>query len=376
MKEPILLLFGDNLVAYNIAAAIDKTRYEVFCFLPSGARSLISHSHFIHRSERSTFPVDHPGYMQELVEFVGSIQGDGKVLTFLTSDQAISFWRENESLLQLHCSTGMNQLDVLSDKAQFYALLSELDLPHARVWNFGQTPVYPYVVKPCVKRLESEFVKKEGAKIRLVKQPEDELGLTDYDADNLICQEYVEFSIGDEFSWWGYRNEDGNIVSVVGQHRQKFPDKSGRVSRVALVINEEVKELGDSFVDRLDFVGICDIQFIYDRVNCRYLINEVNPRLWCCHEILEMNSIHLIQNFVDDYHSSEASQPREKEEEDFSQEWFSSLYNITNPSLRSFRCSEFLHLKSDSLRMRISAFLFIVAKFVLHGMKRKIHSPS
>ncbi len=156
----------------------------------------------------------------------------------------------------------------------------------------------------------------------------------------------------------------------------------GRITNAMLIDNPVLQRLGEKIVRSIDYVGITDIQFIYDEPNDTYKVIEMNPRMWCSHEILPMNNINLIKYRVDNYYkSSDQYYDRNKylevlkgaSEPPYKKEWFSILYNIKNFKLsKKFRFTEYYNLKDDNIITRILLYIFITAKFIGYFIKRVV----
>ena len=158
----------------------------------------------------------------------------------------------------------------------------------------------------------------------------------------------------------------------------KFPDKRGRVTHVQLVEEPELKAIGDTIVTELDYRGIADIQFIRDRRSGQFSVIEMNPRLWCSHELLPMAGINLIQLCADNYYSTgqDAAEMRPDYLDGLSNplktEWHSVLYNIRNLRIGSWECDEHYRLKDDNFLTRCLVRVYYVLKCVYYSATRRV----
>ena len=373
----VLVLFGGNAVSYNAATAFTNSSYLPVCLLPANASKLYRFSNRFARFERSRHPWSSPRYTEELVAFVRSLGMSRPVLTFLTNDQSVHYWITNEERLSPYCEPAATGLGQLHDKRNFFAALSRHDIDHPRVSDLGgrEPESFPVVVKPAYKDRLNRFVKTFGSKALIVETAAELRQFEDFGAEALICQEYVDYDMGDEYSWWGYRSPRDEVYSVTVNHRTKFPDKTGRVSHVRLVSVPEVKRLGDRIVTKLDYRGIADIQFIHDRRTGRFEVIEMNPRLWCSHELLLMANINLVRLCAEDYYASDRANPADflsALEQPEKTDWYSVLYNLGGRRRRPAKCTEHYQWHTDTLLTRLSLRAYYLAKLAYYRLTRRV----
>jgi len=374
----ILILFGANTISYNVAAAL-HTNTKVITCLPNKFSKLLENSSKYDFAKVSKFSCDDERYVDDVIETVKNNSNTSrKTLTFLTNDQAIYFWIKNKNKLSQYCSLTIDNIENYYNKQKFYNQL-EANAPETiRTWTKEQKPLvdFPIIAKPTYKDTDNKFYNKFSSKIIKINCENDLKLLNDFSDSELIFQEEIDFDSGKEFSWWGYRNKNGEIVSVTARHCNKFPDKSGRITKVKIEENFELKKLGNNIVDKLNYVGIADIQFIRERDSNQYKIIEMNPRLWCSHEVLLMNNINLIRLCVDEYYGTITPIQKKNYTKGISgnknREWYSILYNIDHFSILNIKCSEFYELGIDNFFTKSKIFAFLIAKFFYYYIRFKL----
>ena len=375
-RNPILILFGSNAVSYNIISALNDSGFNTISLLPSNAPSLNLFTKKIFQIKKSKYRYQSDDYLNDLIEFIKKQSVEKKILTFLTNDESIEFWIRNQTYLAPYCTIGTNNIQRFYHKSQLYQALDSLEVLYPETWK--STPdipeaKFPVIVKPAFKDLNNQFFNTFNSKIIILKSKDDLYLLKQFKESELIFQEFLEFNSGDEFSWWGYRDTSGVIYSVVGKHLEKYPDRSGRITHTTLTENPKIKAIGDAIVKNMDYTGIADIQFILNSKDQQYYVIEMNPRLWCSHEILLMNKINFIRLFAEDYYNGRGkgleyiSGLRKKS----SVEWYSVLYNIKHIFSDRFKMTEYFELKEDNSMFRIMITLFLVAKYVYYATNRK-----
>ena len=376
--HPVLILFGGNAVSYNVASALTGTDYRPICLLPKNVSKLLRRSNRIALSAVSRHTWETPHYVDDLVAFLSAHTEERPILTLLTNDAAVSFWIRNRERLSRCCAVPTARPERFHNKQLFFEQLQKHGIDCPRTWTFSREDVreFPYIVKPSRKGASPDFVRRTGTKVLVVNRAEDLDVLDGLAPEDLIGQENIDFDMGDEYSWWGYRSSEGWTVAATAQHREKFPDKRGRVSHVRLVDNPPVLNLGNRIVEALGFTGIADIQFICDRKSQDCKVIEMNPRLWCSHELLLMCGINLVRLCADDFHgrltdwheapylSGLQTRPNV--------EWYSVLHKIRHPALPSRCVSEYFDLKSDNLATRTALRGYLAAKLVYYLVTRRV----
>ena len=104
---PVLILFGSNAVSYNAAAALYETDFYAVSLIPKNGNKLNKLSNKFNRFSISTYKWNSIGFVNDLIDFLKKIDFKGKILTFLTNDQAIEFWIKNQQKLSQYCSIGI-----------------------------------------------------------------------------------------------------------------------------------------------------------------------------------------------------------------------------------------------------------------------------
>ncbi|PIZ71116.1 hypothetical protein COY07_05590 [Candidatus Peregrinibacteria bacterium CG_4_10_14_0_2_um_filter_43_11] len=363
--KSIFVLFGINSIAYNVASAFQDSNYLVYTAMPKGANRMFNYSKYFKKVKRSRFRWDDERFLEDLIHFLEQQDFTQKILTFLTNDQALHFWMQNEKKLSKYLSIQNKDIGLFYNKHRFFnAIKGQSFSP--KTWASGDTKTFPCIVKPAYKDFKNKFYKNLGAKIKILNKEADLNLLKDFHFDELIFQEVIDFDPGKEFSYWAYRNPQGEIDSFVAQHLNKYPNKTGRVSHTKLIDNTSIKRIGESIMSQLNYIGIGDIQFVLDKKTNSYKVIEMNPRLWCSHELLLMNGINLLKKCAADYYKLETTLLPTKGN---GQEWFSSLYSIKHNRPLSYN-TEFHSLDSDNLMTKILIWWYLRVKYLYYSIRR------
>lgn len=365
----VLILFGTNFVSYNIAAAIDRGLFNPITLLPSNTNKTFKYSDVYYRVLSSKHKWDSEKYLEDLVKTLSFFLKSSKVKTpiLFSSDEALNFWIKNSNVLDRYCEVFNQDLAKFYNKELFYNQLKEQAINHPKVYSYSSlTDIhFPVIVKPITKEYENsrlennQFVKTFGGKIISANNKKELLSILNRYHGSVIIQQKIEFDLGDEYSCWVYANGE-NLFVYSAQHKNKYPNKEGRISRIGFVDVREVKEIGKEIVSKLDYKGIADIQIVKNKIDSKYYVIEMNPRMWCSHEIFLMNGLNIINKLLCDYYNIDFKFHSEINYND-STDWYSSIYNLDKKLAEKVKNTELFNIENDNLitRLRVNIFLFL-----------------
>jgi predicted ATP-grasp superfamily ATP-dependent carboligase len=383
----VLILFG-NISGYNIASVLSGSGYKSICFTPHNfkeystpvAKFYKNSSHF-YRIKYSNYNIQEDEFVDELIIFLKELSSPEPILTFMTSDIGLYFWMNNKEKLSPYMVVESTNFRTAFYKNEFFSQLKDKDIPFPVTYNsIEEVTSFPVIVKPAYKGYENDFDNIFGAKSKLIDNVNDLSSLKKLNIANLVFQQKIDFKEGNEYSWFGYRDENDNIISVTAKHRAKYPDKMGRITHTELVSEPDLKIAGEKIIRAINYIGIADIQFIFDEERKTFKVIEMNPRIWCSHEILPMNGINLIKHRVNNhYRLNDNSYDRHGEFQELeklsntplSKNWYSIMYFIGRFSLFfKLKQTEYYNLKSENLITRLKLKLFLVAKYIGHSINK------
>jgi predicted ATP-grasp superfamily ATP-dependent carboligase len=183
------------------------------------------------------------------------------------------------------------EMDVarLCDKGRFFSIFkgdeSYVPWTQAYVKEEQMRPVlseipYPVVLKPARKDLRQSFLQRFGVKIVVARSAaalRDILG-SYFPTDGLVIQELIDHREGEEVSWWGYRARDGRSLGMTVRQLRKHPSMGGTATAVRTEDIRELHSLAEEILERADFWGLCELEFIPKGGG--YKLVECNPRPW------------------------------------------------------------------------------------------------
>ncbi|MBI4720244.1 MAG: hypothetical protein HY770_03285, partial [Chitinivibrionia bacterium] len=145
----------------------------------------------------------------------------------------------------------------------------------------GDLP-YPAAAKPACKDIAMSFQKKLGAKLVVLRSPEDVAGKLRniFPPEGIVVQEFIEHREGDEVCWWGYRSRNGAVTGMTARELRKYPHPGGTATFMRSEHVEVLHAYAREILDRIGFRGLCEMPFLPAGRSRQYKVLELNPRPW------------------------------------------------------------------------------------------------
>jgi D-aspartate ligase len=225
---------------------------------------------------------------------IASIIGSPAVLV-PTSDDGVLFIAANATALSewfLFSKNSSNVIQRLINKREFHFLARSVGMhtPGAFFPNSKQSAVthareavYPLILKNVagygaqngpsycnlIVRTENEFL----AACEFMDAP---------DWPNLMIQEYIPDGTRQSWMFNGYFNSQSEcLFGSTGKKIRQYPPHVGITSLGSCLPNDEIIETTLRFIGAMGYVGIVDIDYIFDARDRLYKILDVNPRVGC-----------------------------------------------------------------------------------------------
>jgi D-aspartate ligase len=142
---------------------------------------------------------------------------------------------------------------------------------------------FPVILKPTVHERKNAFTRKKAWRIdnrtELTSRYDEAFALMG--ADAIILQELVPGSGSAQFSYAGVWDRGMPVASLVARRQRQFPIDFGFTSTfVQTTENPEVEAAAILFLKSIEFNGLVEVEFKYDRRDQQYKILDVNARSW------------------------------------------------------------------------------------------------
>ncbi len=212
---------------------------------------------------------------------------------FATGDEDMHLIAQNHALLAPHfhvATAGWDITQWVYDKRLTYRRAASLGIECPRSFQacdletVRQSQIqFPVVLKPARRDAINAFTRAKAWKaddrdtlISLYRRAASLVG-----ADAVIVQEFIPGNGEAQFSYAGLWDSGKPVASLVARRARQYPVDFGRSSTfVETVEQEQVETLACRFLESLNYSGVVEIEFKYDRRDRRYKLLDVNGRFW------------------------------------------------------------------------------------------------
>ena len=285
---PGAVIVGGAHVSLGIARSLGRHGIPVWLLAD---HPLPKFSRYVQRS----FPwpgADHPDGVVSIIEVAVRHGLKGWVL-FATGDEGMRMIAQNHALLASHFCLATAPWDITQwvyDKRLTYRHAASVGIDCA--WSFQASDLaavrqadcrFPVVLKPACRNEINEFTRAKGWKahdrealISLYQRAASLVGI-----DGVIIQEWIPGTGESQFSYAGLWDRGAAVASLIARRTRQYPIDFGRSSTfVETIEQEEVEALAGRFLKSLDYSGVAEIEFKYDRRDRQYKLLDVNGRFW------------------------------------------------------------------------------------------------
>ncbi|MED2785255.1 ATP-grasp domain-containing protein [Bacillus thuringiensis] len=166
----------------------------------------------------------------------------------------------------------MNELEINIPRTYFFKSLNEVEA-------FFKAAVYPLIIKPN-QMFDSLFIEKFGSKILILNSIKDYLeniNAIKLVYEHIIIQEMLE---GETWSVYGYFKDEFLSHTV---YVKDYLDAGGTTVVGHSIKKDELLSQATSILQKIDYEGFAELEFMYNHKTDTYCILEVNARpvQWC-----------------------------------------------------------------------------------------------
>ena len=285
---PGALIVGGAHVSVAVARSLGRHGIPVWLL---ANHPLPKFSRYVQR--RFDWPgADHPNGVSSILDVATQNRLSGWVL-IAAGDQDMQLIAQNHALLSTRFRVATPTWDTIQwvyDKRFTYQRAATLgiDFPssfHPRgIDEVARLDCrFPVILKPAYRKGTDEFTRAKAWKAEtreaLLELYARAAALVGDDA--IIVQEWIPGSGGAQFSYAGLMLRGEPVASLVARRTRQYPIEFGRSSTFVETIEQaEVEELAWRFLKSIDYTGVVEVEFKYDRRDGRYKLLDVNGRFW------------------------------------------------------------------------------------------------
>jgi D-aspartate ligase len=285
---PGALVVGGAHVSIGVARSLGRHGIPVW---ELASHPLPKFSRYVQRS--LPWPgADHKDGVASIIDIATRYGLKGWVL-LATGDEDMRMIAQNHALLAAHFRLVTASWDTarwMYDKRLTYQRAASLGIDCA--WSFAPRDLsdvqrlncrFPVVLKPAYREGTNEFIRAKAWKAddrdTLLSLYQRAAALVGNDA--VIIQEWIPGNGETQFSYAGLWDCGDAIATLVARRSRQHPIDFGRSSTfVETVEQDQVEEQASRFLKSLDYSGVVEIEFKYDRRDGRYKLLDVNGRFW------------------------------------------------------------------------------------------------
>ena len=220
-----------------------------------------------------------------------------------TNEDINEFIFNNREILKSKYFIPENEYELIFDKYMFNNILpkeNQIDtfLASYHVFSELNNSKSNYILKG---RKGNNFKNKIGKKAILLNEL-NEGSLTKIIEQigevNLIIQKVVEsnFPVQSVCSL----SVDGEIKSLfIYEKLRQHPDKFGTGTYLRSVDNNEVLKIAEVLLKKINYTGISEIEFIFDPLDNKFKVIEMNPRTWKSINFATQCKQNIVQKYID-----------------------------------------------------------------------------
>jgi D-aspartate ligase len=284
---PGALIVGGAHVSIAVARSLGRHGIPVWLL---ASHPLPKFSRYVQRS----FPwpgAEHPDGVASIIDVAVRHGLKGWVL-LATGDEDMRLISQNHALLASHFRVATANWDTTQwayDKRLTYRRAAALGIDYPRSFRACDLETldpsqirFPVVLKPARRDGVNALTR---AKAWKADDYDTLLSLhrraTSLVGDAVIIQEWIPGNGEAQFSYAGLWNRGKPVASLVARRARQYPVDFGRSSTfVETVERKEIEVLACRFLESLNYTGVAEVEFKYDRRDGRYKLLDVNARFW------------------------------------------------------------------------------------------------
>jgi len=300
-----LIILGNHIQALGLSRMAAKIGLKVILYNNYKA----SITRFSNTCDKFYLFKDKKDLYRQLIEK----HDENKAILQATNDEMVGFIKDYYNELKEKYSLPLPQPDIINicyNKRLTYKKAKSLGIPIPKSYfpdNFKEVQIlaetlnYPVILKPAVMHT---FYGATGKKV--FRCDNKEQLLIHYDSitkiipkDEVIVQQFLKGGAKTLFSFGSF-SANGEVLGgfVANRIRQKPMDFGISTCFAKSVVQPEIEKYAFTFLKSLKYLGLSEVEFMYDEESNGFKLIEINPRAWKWHAIANKLDIHLLEMMV------------------------------------------------------------------------------
>jgi D-aspartate ligase len=258
-----------------------------------------------------------------LIELAAKAGVKGAVL-YPTSDIAVrilSKFRDELTRYYLVPTPPWKTIDLAFDKKNVYSLAQEISISvPATFYPENEEDLssisldFPAILKPAI---TANLIPHTSMKAIKVNNREELVSKYRYmtsliDKSEIMVQELIGGGTKNLYSFCCLFSDGEIKAKLMANRLRQHPMDFGTATTYAVTCNiPELEELSRRFLRKINYYGLCEVEFMYDEKSCTFKLIDVNTRTWAWHTLgakagvnfssLLFRDIHNEQPFVESF---------------------------------------------------------------------------
>lgn len=249
---------------------------------------------------------------EQLLEQLRNLGRQGAYTNWLlmpTNDAHVEVLSKNKAELSKYFKVSTVDIEVLNyffNKRNTYKLAEKLQIEIPQTWmpdDWNELDnmdlVYPCIIKPAVMHTFYSKTKKKVFVCNKKQELEENYrkAIQIIPKEEIIVQDIIPGSSENQYSACFMFDGEKALVSLVARRVRQHPPDFGNATTYAetvenLVILADAKKI----LKAVNFIGVCEVEFKYDKRDGLYKFLEVNPRTWKWHSIAEKSESPILMS--------------------------------------------------------------------------------
>ena len=300
-----IIVIGGHVQALGIARIIGKLGVRVI-ILDNSYINIARHSKYC-----SKFIKYEENKLLDKLLLLGEKNSFSKYVLMPTNDEHVAVLSKNKNLLEKYYIVGTDnwtKVQKCYNKRITYKIANDLGVPIPTtrmpdsLSELSKMKIeFPCIIKPAVMHT---FYKKFKRKVFICANQEElfrnyKKAIEVIPKNEIIIQSIINTVTDGLYSACFLHNEDDAIQCFVGRRARQHPPDFGNATTFAQIVESEaLLKYAKLILNKIQYKGLCEVEFMYDRSDSKFKFLEINPRTWKWHTIAEKANINLLENYL------------------------------------------------------------------------------
>ena len=301
--KPGVIIIGGHVQGLGIARVFGTNHIDTILLDTTGV-NLTRHSKYCKR-----FIKYEKGKLFEKLNWLAQEGSYQNWLLMPTNDEIVGLLSERKDQLSKFFKVSTEDEGVLKyffNKRLTYKLASDLEIAIPKTWmadNWNELNdmdiTYPCIIKPAVMHTfysqtkQKVFVCKNKSELRA--NYERALKLIPH--QEIIVQDIIPGTSEHQYSVCFMFDGQKPLVTLAARRARQHPPDFGNATTYAETVDiPQVVERGIKILKKVNFSGVCEVEFKFDTRDNDFKFLEVNPRTWKWHSIAEKSNSPILMS--------------------------------------------------------------------------------